>query len=44
MSDENVKKEKCERCGNEMDSISAFHLRCSNCGVEYDCSDKGTTW
>ena len=44
MSEENVKKETCERCGYEMDNLSACHLRCSNCGVEYDCSDKGTTW
>lgn len=36
--------EKCERCNNEMDSLSACHLRCPNCGVEYDCSDKGSTW
>lgn len=44
MSEENVKKETCERCGYDMSKITQCHLRCLNCGVEYDCSDKGTTW
>ena len=36
-------KEICERCGNQMDNITACHLICNNCGANYDCSDKGST-
>ena len=36
--------ETCDRCGNDMIAITVCHCRCPNCGAEYDCSDKGTTW
>jgi len=36
--------ETCDRCGYDMVAITVCHCRCPNCGAEYDCSDKGTTW
>jgi hypothetical protein len=36
---------ECLICGfKTMKNITACHLRCSNCGSEMDCSDKGLTW
>lgn len=34
----------CPRCAFEMGELSACHLRCTNCGAEMDCSDKGSVW
>jgi len=34
----------CPRCRFKMTSIQACHLRCSNCGAELTCSDKGNFW
>ena len=34
----------CLRCGFEMGELSSCHLRCTNCGAEMDCSDKGSVW
>lgn len=34
----------CIRCGFEMISMSACHLKCFKCGAEHDCSDKGNFW
>lgn len=46
--EDNEKKEslkvECIRCGSIMDEISVCHLRCSKCGAELDCSDKGNFW
>lgn len=36
--------ETCLRCGNKMDKLTTCHLRCSKCGMEMDCSDKGCVW
>ena len=35
-------KVKCPICDEEMEELSACHLRCDNCGSEMDCSDKGS--
>ena len=37
-------KVKCTICDEEMEELSACHLRCDNCGSEMDCSDKGSVW
>ena len=37
-------KVKCPICDEEMEELSACHLRCDNCGSEMDCSDKGSDW
>ena len=37
-------KVKCPICDEEMEELSACHLRCDNCGSEMDCSDKGSVW
>ena len=34
----------CIRCGFNMIEISTCHLKCFNCGAEYDCTDKGIFW
>ena len=36
--------ETCDRCGYDMKKITTCHLICPNCGANYDCSDKGSTW
>lgn len=37
-------KINCPRCGYPMQRLQPCHLKCSNCGAEMDCSDKGWTW
>ena len=37
-------KEICMKCFADMEEISPCHLRCPNCGMEMDCSDKGSVW
>ena len=37
-------KVKCPICDEEIEELSACHLRCDNCGSEMDCSDKGSVW
>lgn len=36
--------EICDRCGYAMSKLTECHLICINCGANYDCSDKGSTW
>lgn len=34
----------CPRCENIMIHLQTCHLRCSKCGTELTCSDKGNFW
>lgn len=43
-SSSNSQNHICLRCAFEMGELSACHLRCTNCGAEMDCSDKGSVW